>query len=400
MKLTTQTIARYQPPQGKDDHIVFDEDLSGFGLRYRAGKSVWIYQYAFGSGKDRVNARMTLGEYPGLSAAKARDVAQDLSAKVRLGEHPAADKRKNRAEARYTFGRLVTAYLEFQRSELRSHSHGEITRYLDRYAKSLHSLPATAVDRKKIADLLDTIGGQYGPVSCNRARSSLSALFAWSMRRGLHDSNPVIGTEQRKEKSRDRVLSDSELAKIWNALDDTDYSDIIRLLILTGQRSGEIGGLRWCEINFDEGLICLPAERCKNGRPHQIPMSKAVVDILGARARNRDYVFGSSGAGGFNGWGKCKDRLDARVGPAMPAWVQHDLRRTLATGLQRLGVRLEVTEGILNHTSGSRAGIVGIYQRHGWAAEKRAALDAWATHVLTVVSGGKGNVMPMRGRTS
>ena len=399
MKLTTQTIARYQPPQGKDDHIVFDEDLSGFGLRYRAGKRVWIYQYAFGSGKDRVNARMTLGEFPALSPAKARDTAQDLYAKVRLGQHPASDKKKSRTEARYTFGRLVTAYLEFQRSELRSHSHGEITRYLDRYAKSLHGLPATAIDRKKIADLLDTIGAQHGPVSCNRARSALSALFAWSMRRGLHNSNPVVGTEQRKERSRDRILTDLELARIWNALNNSDYSDIIRLLILTGQRAGEVAGLRWSEINFDEGLICLPAERCKNGQPHQIPMSKVVADILGARPRNREYVFGT-GAEGFNGWGKCKDRLDAQLGPAMPEWVQHDLRRTFATGLQRLGVRLEVTEAILNHISGSRAGIAGIYQRHDWAAEKRQALDAWAAHVLAVVSGkrNKGNVTAIRGR--
>src|SRR6516164_11105845 len=115
MRLTAQEIARYRPPQGKDDHIVFDEDLSGFGLRYRAGKRVWIYQYAFGSGEERVNARMTLGEYPALSPAKARDTAQDLYARVRLGQHPASDKKKGRAEARHTFGRLVAVYLEHQR---------------------------------------------------------------------------------------------------------------------------------------------------------------------------------------------------------------------------------------------------------------------------------------------
>jgi integrase len=402
MKLTNQAIAKYQPPAGKADHIVFDETLSGFGLRYRAGKRTWIYQYAFGSGGGRVNARMTLGEYPALPPAKARSQAEDLYAKVRLGQHPAADKKMSRSEARHTFGRLVSSYLEAKEHELRDTSYVEVTRYLDRYAKSLHGLPATAVDRKKIADLLDTIAKERGAVSANRARTCLSALFAWSMRRGLHDSNPVVGTEKRKERSRDRVLTDLELAIVWNTLSDRDYSDIIRLLILTGQRANEIADLRWSEIDFDVDLISLPAERCKNGRAHQFPMSAPVRNILKARPQTRDYVFGTRN-GGFTGWGKCKIRLDGRIterlGAALPDWVVHDLRRTFATGLQRLGVRLEVTEAILNHVSGSRSGIAGIYQRHDWASEKRQALDAWTAHVLAVVSGkkGKSNVTPIRG---
>jgi integrase len=403
MKLTSQAIAKYQPPKGKADHIVFDENLSGFGLRYRAGRRTWVYQYAFGSGDARVNARMTLGEFPALPPAKARSQAEDLYAKVRLGQHPAADKKTNRNEARHTLGRLVSGYLEAKRGELRDTSYAEVKRYLDDYAKPLHGLPAAAVDRKRIADLLDTIA-KKGPVTANRARTCLSALFSWAMRRGLHDSNPVIGTERRKERSRDRVLTDGELAIIWNALDgDSDYSDIIRLLILTGQRAGEIAGLRWGEIDFDEGLISLPAARCKNGRAHRFPMSVPARDILKRRPHTRDYVFGV-GEGEFVGWAKCKIALDARIteklGAELPDWVIHDLRRTFATGLQRLGVRLEVTEAILNHVSGSRGGIAGIYQRHDWAAEKRQALDAWATHVLAVVSGkkGKSNVTPIRGR--
>ena len=391
MKLTAQEIARYRPPQDKSDHIVFDEDLSGFGLRWRGGRRTWIFQYAFGTGENRVNARMTLGEYPALPATKARATAQDLYAKVRLGHHPAADKKVNRTEARNTFGRLVTSYLEFQKNELRPNSYVEAVRYLDRYAGPLHGLPATVVDRKKIANLLDTIAKERGAVSANRARGSLSALFTWSMRKGLHETNPVIGTEQRKERSRDRVLTNNELATVWNALSDSDYSDIIRLLILTGQRANEVAGLRWNEIDFDEGLISLPSERTKNARPHQFPMSTAVRDILKARPRTGDYVFGT-GVGGFTGWGRCKERLDRRIADkagALPDWVVHDLRRTFATGLQKLGVRLEVTEAVLNHVSGSRSGITGIYQRHNWTEEKKTALDAWAAHVLAVVSGKK-----------
>ena len=401
MKLTAQEIARYRPPEGKSDVIVFDDGLSGFGLRYRNGRRTWLYQYAHGSGANRVNGRITIGEYPALPPAKARSIAEDYYAEVRRGGHPAIEKRKKRDEARHTFGKLVSSYLEFQKNEVRDSTYAGLDLYLNRHARTLHNLPATVVGRRHIADLLDSIAKNSGAVSANRARSSVSAMFSWAMRRGLHDSNPCIGTEQRRERSRDRVLADAELAIIWNALSGSGFSDIIRLLILTGQRADEIGGLRWSEIDFEEGVISLPAERCKNGRPHQFPMSVFVADILKARKRTREYVFGTR-ANGFSGWGKCKVGLDVRIaelGNALPDWVIHDLRRTFATGLQRLGVRLEVTEAILNHVSGSRRGVAGIYQRHDWAAEKRAALDAWTAHVLAVVSGKKdkrGNVTPIR----
>ena len=211
-------------------------------------------------------------------------------------------------------GELVSSYLEFQRGQLRDRSYVEVERYLDRYAKPLHGLPAMAVDRKRIADLLDTIAKEHGSISANRARTNLSALFAWAMRKGLHDQNPVIATEKRKEKSRHRVLTDPELATVWNTLGEGDYADIVRLLILTGQRASEIGDLHWSEIDFDRDLISLPAERTKNARPHDVPMSGSVRDILKARPRSdaRDLVFGF-GAGGFSGWGSPRSGSTKRL---------------------------------------------------------------------------------------
>jgi integrase len=394
MKLTMREIERHTP-EGKDQ-IVFDEELSGFGLRFRGSKRTWVFQYSFGGGTNRVNARMTLGEYPALPPAKAREIAQDLYAKVRLGQHPAADKRVSRTAAQNTFGRLVSGYLEFQKGETRLRTYVEIERYLNQHARALHGLLATAIDRKKIADLLDTIAKNSGAVSANRLRSALSAMFSWAMRKGLHDGiNPVASTEKRRERTRDRVLSDDELRLIWNALGPNDYGDILRLLILTGQRGGEVSGLRWKEIDFDENVIALPAARTKNGEPHSIPMSGPVREILKARTPTRDLVFGR-GTGGFNSWNGSKVRLDAEI--KLPDWTTHDLRRTFATGLQRLGIRLEVTEAILNHVGGNRSGVGGIYRRYDWATEKRTALNAWAVHVLDVVSGKKrkGNVTPLR----
>jgi integrase len=402
MKLNAQGVVAYRPPAGKSDHIVFDEDLPGFGLRYRDGRKTWVFQYAFGTGESRVNARMTLGEYPALPAAKARETAQDLYAKVRLGQHPAADKKINRSDARNTFGRLVSGYLEYKQSELRGRSYVEVERYLERYAKALHALPATAVDRKRVADLLDSIARHSGPVSANRARTSLSALFTWAMRKGLHDQNPVIATETRKEKTRHRVLTNPELSTVWNTLGEGDYADILRLLILTGQRASEIADLRWSEIDFDQDLISLPPERTKNARPHEIPLSGAVREILKARTQSaRDFVFGS-GAGGFSGWTRCKERLDKRIedklGEPLPNWTIHDLRRTAATRMVDLGEGPHIVEAVLNHVSGHRVGIAGIYNRSLYKAEKAQALSKWATHVLAVAKGKKSNVTPIRGR--
>ena len=140
----------------------------------------------------------------------------------------------------------------------------------------------------------------------------------------------------------------------------------VRLLLLTGQRMREIGDLRWDEIGDDE--IVLPASRTKNHRAHHVPLGDAVKAILAARPRNGTHVFGHHG---FTNWSTAKLKLDARM--KLAPWRIHDLRRTCATGLQRLGVRLEVTEAILNHVSGSRSGVAGVYQRHDFAAEKRTA---------------------------
>jgi integrase len=388
MKLTAQEIAKHEPRDAAD-YIVFDEILAGFGLRYRDGRRTWVYQYAFGSGETRTNARMTLGEYPALPAAKARSLAEDLYAKVRLGHHPAKEKRENRVAAGDTFGRLVASYLHAKHNEFKDKTRSDITRYLDVYAKPLHGLPISGVDLKPIASLLGAITREAGAVSSNRARSALSAMFVWAMRKGLVGSNPVVATEKLKEKSRDRVLTDAELAAVWNAAAGS-YGDIVKLLALTGQRAAEIGNLRWDEIDFDKKLISLPAERTKNGRPHEVPLSDAAIAILKQqRAPNREFVFGRRD-GGFFGWGQCKAALDKKLN--LKPWRIHDLRRTCATGMGELGTQPHVIEAVLNHVSGQRAGIAGIYNRALYKAEKAQALAKWATHVLAVAEGKKSNV--------
>jgi integrase len=215
----------------------------------------------------------------------------------------------------------------------------------------------------------------------------LGALFSWAIGEGLIDANPVLGTNKAiEETSRDRVLSQRELALAWRESGDGDYGAIIKLLILTGQRREEVGGIKWSEIDFDSAVWTIGAERTKNGLPHQVPLSATAIEILRARNRgSRDLVFGSRN-GPFQGWSKAKSSINQRMARESPAnpWRLHDIRRTVATRLGDIGVPPHVVEALLNHISGHRAGVAGIYNRATYAADKREAIDRWTARVIAI----------------
>jgi integrase len=214
----------------------------------------------------------------------------------------------------------------------------------------------------------------------------------------------VIAAEKRRERSRDRVLSDRELATVRNTLPEGDYGDIIRLLILCGARAAEIGSLRWSEIDLEHGLILLSGERVKNGRAFEIPLSEPMRAILQRRAQSKvaAFVFGRSGCSGFSGWGKSKERVDraiaAKLGKALEPWVIHDLRRTAATRMADIGVLPHVVEACLNHVSGHKAGIAGVYNKAAYSKEKTIALSTWAAHVVAVAEGKKSKITQLTRR--
>jgi integrase len=382
MKLTVQGLAKHKWPN-KADCIIFDDEIAGFGLRKRDGQQSWIFQYAIGTGPDRITRRIKIGDYPALSPGKARQEAGDLHAKVHLHGDPAIERRKNRIEAGNTFGKLVEQYLEFKQTELRPRSFAEVKRHLEINSKPLHSLPLASVDQAAIATRLNAVA-KGGAVGANRTRASLSAMFVWAMGEGLATSNPVANTNRREEKTRDRVLSDTELRTVWQALEDDDYSTIVKILILTGQRVNEIAGLRWSEIADDH--IELPGDRTKNAKPHDVPITRTVRTLLKKRRKvdGRDLIFGRS-EGPFSGWSKSKLALDKRAG-ALKQWTLHDLRRTAATGMASIGIQPHIIEAVLNHVSGHKGGIAGIYNRATYSAEKAQALARWDQHVLFVCS--------------
>jgi integrase len=237
------------------------------------------------------------------------------------------------------------------------------------------------IDRRTIAVRLGEIETASGPVARNRVRSSLSAFFSWAIKEGLLEINPVTGTGKADEGgSRERTLSQAELTALLKSLGQDQFSEIIRLLILTGQRREEIGGLLWTEINFDRDLIVLPPARTKNNRQHELPLSaqaRAILKRQPDQELGRDQVFGM-GEGGYSGWSDAKAALDLRLSPKIAEWRLHDLRRSAATIMGELGVLPHIIEAILNHVSGHRAGVAGIYNRARYEIGMRDGLQRWA----------------------
>jgi integrase len=384
MKFTQTTVKAAKVPPGKSEAIYFDDELPGFGLRVRAGGSArWIVQYKLGD-KQR---RMTFGTLDQLPPAKAREMARDLLAAVRSGRDPQAEKMNVRTTANQTFGVVLVSYLARQEGRLKTRSFSETKRILTTQWKPLHGLSLDNIGRATIADLLFKIADKNGKHASTHARSSLSAFFSWAMREGLCETNPVIATNKAIDPVvRDRVLADNEFRAIWEALPDSDYGRIVRLLILTGCRREEIGSLAWSEVDLENHVIVLPGERTKNKRAHQIPLSDMARNILrDAPNYGGSHVFGRKG-NGFSGWSRAKRKLDAEL-PDIEQWRIHDIRRTVATGMADLGVQPHIVEAVLNHVSGHKAGVAGIYNRAAYSKEKTDALNMWANHISVLLSG-------------
>jgi integrase len=415
-RLTLEFVRTVTLPPGKTDYTFFDDKLKGFGLRLRdTGARTFVFQYNIG----KITRRMVLGATTAISVSQAREAAQRYYLRVKAGADPFTDKVVAKQQAADTFKAAMAEYLATARKRLRPRTYPDIERHLLKFAKPLHELPLAKIERSHNKSVIASVSKSRGEVTGNRCRASLSAFYTWAMEEKDLDANPVIGIRRNKEKSRSRVLLPTELRAIWNALGDDDYGDIIKLLALSGCRAAEIAGLRWSEIQGD--VIILPANRTKNNRAHVIPLAPAARAIIARRQKrdDREFVFGR-GQQAFSGWSKCKQRLDAKIkektGKALPHWMPHDLRRSFATyaggGLPEhlfetlnprdkklacgLGIGPHIIEAVLNHVSGHKQGVAGIYNQSTYAAEKKTTLDRWAEHLAAIVEGRDSNVLPLQ----
>jgi integrase len=394
MKFTTTDVARFVIPSGKSEHIEWDDAMPGFGLRIRAGGKkehrTFIVQYKIGTKQGRAS----LGNVAKVSLEDARRRAKKIFGKVADGQDPAKEKAEAREAASHTLGAVIKKFLDAKEPALKASSYRETKRHLEAHWQPLHDLALSSIERKNVAAQLTELAKNSGRVTANRSRASLSAMFRWAIGEGLCDNNPVTGTNKQDEGGpRERSLSDAELATVWLATPENDYGWIVRLIILSGCRREEIGGLKWSEIDTDARAITIPGERTKNNRKHVIHLcdeTLAIIDQI--PKRDREYVFGV-GRGGFSGWSHSKGYLEQATNLKEP-WTLHDLRRTVRTGLGKLGVLPHVAEAVLNHLPPK---LIRTYDRNAYEAEKRAALDQWAAHLKVAVAQATGaNVTTLR----
>jgi len=395
MNLTKTTVSKIKLTPGKSDQIFYDDEVTGFGLRVREGGSrKWIFDYRLGG----IKRRLVLGSAGAMDVDQARAKARKAHVAV---DDPAVEKATKKAASALLFSGVIEDYLAVAEKKMKARSFEECERHLRKHWSPLHKLSISSVSRPVVAAHLRKIAADRGPVAADRARATLSAMFGWAIGEGLCETNPVIGTNTQSDAGpRDRVLSDAELAAIWKAVPNNAYGSIVRLLMLTGQRRDEIGGLHWSEVDDAEALITLPGERTKNSRAHEVPLSNMAIAVLKDQPRleGRDLIFGE-GEGGYSGWSRSKAALDAAC--KVKGWILHDLRRTAATRMADLSVQPHIIEAVLNNVSGHKAGVAGIYNRSSYAKEKREALDLWAGHVKIILAQSTGdNVVKLKkGRT-
>ena len=402
---------------GEKDYFIWDEKLSGFGLKVTpSGGKVYVLQYRIarpGFASSTAPKRYTIGKHGKVTPDQARARAKILSAMITAGTDPkeaeaaqiqladaetAAKADKVKLENELAFSRLADAWLDHYENEKRrrASSVSQAKLVVRNHLKPvLGSTPVPHITRADMQMIIDAIPSHQRAMRRNVFAYS-SVLFGWMRRRGHIERNPIEYIDKPEAPaSRDRVLNDLELSAIWKASFNLaqPFGPFVRLLILTIQRRGEVAAMNWLELDRKAATWIIPADRAKNGMAHIVHLSKAVISELDALAGGikwpkAGFVLTTTGRSPISGISKAKRALDLKVAEEMeiPAWRLHDLRRTGATRLQQQGVRFEVTEAVLNHVSGAKSGVAGVYQRHDWKDEKRIALNAYAAGIAKLAA--------------
>ena len=431
--ITKRTVDAAKP--GAADYVIWDDGgqgtVKGFGLKVStAGAKVYIYRYRVpvpGAAARHIPPRkVTIGRHGAFTPEQARVRAREMAALVAQGIDPMEAKgaaiaakaeatrqaeELARLEGELRFEKRAEVWLEAYDLTHRPSSVAQARNAVKYMRAKLEGKALPAITRRDLQSVLDTISARQVALR-QQVRAYMSILFGWALERGDITENPVQGLSNPPGSTpRDRVLADAELADVWRGAEKirAPLGSFYRLLILTGQRREEVAGMDWTELDRATATWTIPASRAKNSTAHIVPLVETVLTELDRLALARQVkaeepepdakrwpkagpVMSIRGGVSLSCFSQAKRLLDAETAKvrkeagALKPWRVHDLRRTLATGLQRLGVRFEVTEAVLNHVSGAKSGVAGIYQRHDWAEEKRAALEAWARHVAAVLA--------------
>jgi integrase len=393
-KLTVKAIEHAKP--GKARREIPDGLVSGLYLQVQpSGARSWAVRYRM-SGKSR---KYTLGSYPALDLATARKLAGKALARVAEGYDPAVEAAARAAAAESDSVEAVAAeYLQrYVRPHCRPRTVIETERMLGRAVAAWRGRPISGVTKRDVIAHLDRVHDQNGPIASNRARGALSGFFRWLVERSVLDASPAIGLPRpAPEPSRERVLTDDELKRIWVAADALPYPTgaFTQLLVLTAQRRSEVAEAAWAEIDLQARVWRLPGSRTKNKRAHEVALSGLACSILEALPCIGLYVLGGQHpACNFAGY---KAKLDILA--QVPGWTFHDLRRTAATRMADIGIAPHVIGQILNHVDGRRRGVASVYNRSRYEDEARSAMERWASHVAALVEGRTSNVVSLAAR--
>jgi integrase len=401
-------------PEGKSGDILFTDRLmatglfkpnahlaKGFGLRIRrSGDRIlrsWVMQYRK-SGRMR---RMNIGSDT-MTPTQALAQAIKLRNAIEVGEDPQADKIDRRHKDAVTLRSVITQFLEHKETDGVKQTTRVLLRHyllgpdgarakaqgMKPHLHGLYNVPVDQLTRKDISALLRSISKHSGPQTAIGVRSALSSMSSWAIQMDLMDENPIINAFSPKQpEPRDRVLTNAEIASIWKALDAYDHGKVVKLLLLTGCRRKEIAGMDRQEFSEDMSTWTLPKERSKNGKPHTLPITPLMREIIESIPRrfNIDVLFGR-GKVGFTSWSVPKRELDKKLGFNKP-WTYHDLRRSVATGMGNIGIQPHIIEAVLNHQSGSKRGIAGVYNRSIYAKEVNDAMLRWSDHIRMLIDG-------------
>jgi integrase len=409
IKLTARTVENARPPaHGRIEY--WDAALPGFGLRITdKGAKSWTVLYR-AHGRLR---RATLGAYPIVSLSEARDRAREVLREVEKGNDPATAKAEQRRRDADLFQEVAAEFIErHAKPNNRTWQRQDID--LKREFLPLWKDRAiSSIAKRDILEVLDKIADRTSPRRANRYLALIKKLFNWCAERGYVETAPAANIKPlAREVSRDRVLSDDELQRVWRCCEPLGwpFGDLFRLLILTAQRVGEVSTMLWRDIDLDKAIWTVPGATAKNGVANEVPLSPAGVAILEdlPPLGRQGFVFPALNGSGnpVSGFSRAKARLDKEIAAAlaaanlapMPPWRLHDLRRTAASRMAQFGVSPHVIEKILNHTTGSLAGVAGVYNRYGYGPEKRHALETWAGYLERLTDPSVIQVVTLSGR--
>lgn len=408
-KLTKSLIDAFEP-RAKDT-IYWDSEVKGLGVKVTpTGRKVFLVMHR-PKGHLGAAKKFTIGTYGEWTLQRARDRAREVLVEGSKGTDLGAQLRQEKRRlASDRISDLVGQFLDKHAAQNRTGDETKRILHHDLMPKfgkrSIHEL--TTHD---VISIIEGVANRGSPIMANRTLAAIRKFLNWCISRGIITASPAQGVaSQAREVSRDRTLTPDETSDALAAARQMAYpfGSIVELLFMTAQRRDEVAAMRWSEVDLDKAVWTIPAARAKNGKVHDVHLSKCAVGLLRSLPRfvladnsESDFVFTTTGETPFSGFSKAKDKLDTKMLEAMRKrasengknpdqgsilpWRLHDIRRTVATELSKLGVAIHITEAILNHKSGTISGVTAVYQRNQFPAERRDALNKWCDRIDAIM---------------